>query len=112
MWEDPCNVLKPHYRFESCPDYQTKHMNMRPDLESIPTPALNDFPSEYMPNADELRQRHEVNIQFLTSGCVVRVGCKSIAFTDIDIAAREVAAYVKDPIASYKKWADTLNVKF
>jgi hypothetical protein len=21
MWEDPSNVLKPHYRFESCPDY-------------------------------------------------------------------------------------------
>lgn len=28
MWEDPFNVLKPHYRFESCPDYSfgtTKH---------------------------------------------------------------------------------------
>jgi hypothetical protein len=74
-----------------------------------------DHPSysrEYIPSKNELRQRHEVNIQFLSYGCVVRVGCKSIAFIDYKEAIDAVKAYAEDPIAAYKKWGVLLDVKF
>jgi len=35
MWEDPCNVLKPHYRFESCSYYKNKIMTKEKYLEIL-----------------------------------------------------------------------------
>lgn len=65
----------------------------------------------YVPSANELRQRHQINIEFLSSGCVVRIGCKSIAFTNYERALSEINAYVNNPIEAYKKWAKELNVE-
>jgi hypothetical protein len=33
MWEDPCKVLKPHYRFESCPDYKKTNKMEKESME-------------------------------------------------------------------------------
>lgn len=82
---------------------------MRPDLSHVPEPQ-NDYSDQYIPTADQLRQQYEVTIQFFTSGCVVRVGCKSIAFTDPLAAMAELTDYVKDPAASYKKWSKALDL--
>ena len=89
---------------------------MRPlPEEEVPQP-VNEAPmreqyEQYKPSADEIRKRHGINIEFLDSGCVVRIGCKSIAFTNYQSAMSELAAYVKDPIAAYQKWGRELNVK-
>jgi hypothetical protein len=74
----------------------------------VPEPPMA---REYIPSADELRERHEIRIQFLSYGCVVHVGCKSIAFTDYVTAIDQIKAYAKDPITAYKNWGDLLNVK-
>lgn len=73
--------------------------------------AYEEKKAEYIPPASDLRKRHEIRIEFLDSGCVVRVGCKSIAFNDYRNAMEEVNAYVKDPIAAYKKWSKELGVE-
>ncbi len=67
--------------------------------------------AEYIPPANEVRRRHEIRIEFLDKGCVVRVGCKAIAFNDYEEAMKELNAYVKDPIAAYKKWGEELGVE-
>ena len=66
---------------------------------------------EYIPPANEVRRRHDIRIEFLDKGCVVRVGCKSIAFNDYEEAMKELNAYVKDPIAAYKKWGKELGAE-
>ena len=69
---------------------------------------LEDYPihgeKEYIrPRMDYLRE-FEINIRFLSLGCLVRVGCKEIAFTSIDEAMKEVNAYVTNPKASTDKF--------
>lgn len=85
---------------------------MGPDQE----PVRDGYQAEpraeqYIPPPDELRQRHSIQIEFLSIGCIVRIGCKSIAFSDIDNAMCEVNAYVKDPVEAYKKWSKVLGVQ-
>jgi hypothetical protein len=52
---------------------------------------------EYVrPKMDYLRD-YEINIRFLSLGCLVRVGCKEIAFTSIQEAMQEINEYVANP---------------
>lgn len=57
-----------------------------------------------------LRQHHIV-IEFLHRGCIVRVGCKSIAFESNNEAIRKIQQYASDPIGMEKIWKDILNTK-
>ena len=68
------------------------------DLERIPEPQ------EYIPSRTELLQRHEIVIQFMSVGCVIRIGCKSIPFESVDQAMKELNEYVNNPRKSTKKW--------
>jgi len=86
---------------------------MRPlPEEEVPQPVNEVLMKEpYKPSAHDVRKRHGINIEFLDSGCVVRIGCKSIAFTNYQSAMSELNEYVKDPITAYQKWDRELNVK-
>ena len=68
------------------------------DLDRIPEPQ------EYIPSRTELLQRHEIVIQFMSIGCVIRIGCKSIPFESVDEAMKELNEYVNNPHKSTKKW--------
>jgi hypothetical protein len=56
---------------------------------------------------DEIRQlkNFDIKIEFFDRGCVVRVGCKSLAFQSVEEAIAELTAYTKDPIGVGKKHA-------
>jgi hypothetical protein len=70
--------------------------------------SLDEACKEYIrPRMDYLRD-YEINIRFLSVGCVVRVGCKEIAFTSIEEAMEEVNAYVANP----KRTTDRYNKLF
>ena len=56
-----------------------------------------------MTRQDYLRQWH-VNIKFLHVGCVIQVGCKEIAFSDITTAMQEFNEYVNNPEKTQEKW--------
>ena len=45
----------------------------------------------------EILKRWEVSIHALDRGCVVKVGCKSIAFTSIEAAYKEIGRYIENP---------------
>jgi hypothetical protein len=59
---------------------------------------------EYIPSKLELLQRHEIVIQFMSVGCLIRIGCKSIPFESVEDAMKELNAYVNNPHESIKKW--------
>ena len=68
-------------------------------------PMLGDLAKEeYKPSKQEVLNRYEIRIQFLSIGCIVNVGCKSIAFNDIGEAIKAVNAYVEDPVKESEKW--------
>ena len=52
---------------------------------------------EYIRPKMEYLREHEINIRFLSVGCIVRVGCKEIAFKSIQEAMQEVNEYVANP---------------
>jgi hypothetical protein len=53
-------------------------------------------------------REYPINIEFLSIGCIVRVGCKSIPFTSIDDAMKEINAYVADPSKEQQRWRKLL----
>lgn len=61
-------------------------------------------PCQYTPSRSQALTEYPINIEFLTIGCIVSVGCKRIPFTSVDEAMKEINAYVKDPVASQKAW--------
>ena len=59
---------------------------------------------EYIPNKQQILRDYEINIRFLSVGCVVRVGCKEIPFTNVGEAMVELNKYVSNPYEETKKW--------
>jgi hypothetical protein len=45
----------------------------------------------------EILKHWEIGIQVLDRGCVVKVGCKSIAFTSIEAGYKEIGRYLENP---------------
>lgn len=64
---------------------------------------------EYRPSNKEALREYEINIRFLSRGCVVRVGCKEIAFEDYTNAMAAINAYVANPWAEQQKWRKILD---
>ena len=64
---------------------------------------------EYVrPRMDYLRD-YEINIRFLSLGCIVRVGCKEIAFKSIEEAMQEINEYVANPRLLEEKYNKLFN---
>ena len=65
--------------------------------------------SKYRPSNNEALREYEIRIRFLNRGCVVRVGCKEIAFEDYTNAMVAINAYVANPWEEQKKWRKILD---
>ena len=65
---------------------------------------------EYKPSNQQLLQEYDINIQFLSRGCIVRVGCKSIAFESVESAMKEINEYVNNSYETQKKWRKLLDM--
>jgi hypothetical protein len=76
---------------------------------NVPEPTMEKCVEEYKPSNQEALREYEINIRFLSRGCVVRVGCKEIAFEDPDYAMAQINAYVSNPWEEQKKWRKILD---
>jgi hypothetical protein len=81
-----------------------------PEPTSIPRmdQDIKDCQEYVRPRMDYLRE-HEISIRFLSLGCIVRVGCKEIAFTSIEDAMKEINTYVANPKASTDRFNQLFN---
>lgn len=79
--------------------------------EPLPHPlnAISDVPQEYIPSKTSMLREFEINIQFLSRGCVIRVGCKSIPFESLELAMTQLNRYVNDPYTTRKEWDKILD---
>ena len=56
------------------------------------------------PTRMEALREFRVEIEFLSIGCVVRVGCKSVPFSTVKEAMIVLNEYVANPIETRKVW--------
>ena len=59
---------------------------------------------EYIPNKQQILREYNIDIRFLSRGCIVKVGCKEIAFTNVGDAMVELNKYVSNPYEEGKRW--------
>jgi hypothetical protein len=78
------------------------------ERQTEPMPVV-DQPHEYRPSNLEVLQEYEIRLQFLSLGCIVHVGCKSIAFETIESAMKELNEYVNNTYETQKKWRKILD---
>lgn len=76
-----------------------------------PGPALSggtviqdDCVKEYRPSRMECLRDYQINIRFLSIGCVIEVGCKSIPFTTIKEGMEALNQYVAKPYETRQIW--------
>jgi hypothetical protein len=87
-------------------------MQEEPRLDSMPgrVEPMTKMEGEYRPSKQEALRDHEINIRFLSRGCIVRVGCKEIPFEDVSRAMDEINAYVLgDTYEAQKNWCKLLD---
>ena len=72
-------------------------------------PMTDESAKGYEPTNQQLLQQHEVRLQFLSRGCIVYVGCKSIAFDSVETAMKELNYYVTNTFESEKAWRIVLD---
>lgn len=65
---------------------------------------VEEITKDYIPKRQEILREYEIGIRFLSIGCVIRVGCKEIPFTDVNEAMIELSNYVSNPYEEVKKW--------
>jgi hypothetical protein len=83
---------------------------MREQLEPIPEPTVS-CEKEYRPSKQEALRDYEINIRFLSRGCVVKVGCKEIAFEDVSKAMAQLNEYISgDTWEVQNKWRKLLEM--
>lgn len=80
----------------------------QPAIRPMPEPTV-ELKEEYRPSNQEALREYEVRLQFLHRGCIVHVGCKSIAFETVESAMFEVNKYVDSPYDSQVKWRKILS---
>jgi len=81
-----------------------------------PEPALgrgamiqDECAKEYRPSRTELLGWHQINIKFLSIGCVIEVGCKSVPFSTVKEGMEALNAYVANPYEVTKIWNERFS---
>jgi len=77
--------------------------------EPMPYQPPTDAPQEYRLTNQEALREYEIRLQFLNRGCIVHVGCKSIAFETVESAMKEVNEYINNTWESQQRWRKLLN---
>ena len=79
-----------------------------PLAEMMKTDGLT-LKEKYRSSNQEALREYEINIKFLSRGCIVSVGCKQIAFESIENAMKAINDYVTNPWEEQEKWHKILN---
>lgn len=66
----------------------------------------DDSIKEYRPSRTECLRDHHINIEFLSIGCIIRIGCKSVPFSTIDEGMKALNEYVANPYEQRKIWEE------
>lgn len=74
------------------------------EIASMPEPD-NDV-VRYTPTKQEALRDYSIHIEFLSIGCIIRVGCKSVPFSTVKEGMEALNAYVANPYEVRKVWEE------
>jgi hypothetical protein len=77
-------------------------------MEQLKVTTDFDKLKEYRPSKQQALSQYEINIQFMSRGCVIRVGCKSIPFSNTEEAINELQKYFDNPYDIQQQWSNQL----
>jgi hypothetical protein len=79
-------------------------------LQDIPEPIEEQIAvkTEETPSRQYYLREYPIKIEFLSIGCIVTVGCKTIPFTSVDEAMKEINAYITNPSKEQQRWREIL----
>lgn len=77
---------------------------MREDQPVAAPRMIDDYVEEYRPLRNEALRDYRIEIEFLSIGCVIRIGCKSIPFSSVKQGIEALNQYVNDPVSLRKLW--------
>jgi hypothetical protein len=88
-------------------------MNETLGLENRPISELSrgamiqdECVKEYRPSRTECLRDYQINIRFLSIGCVIEVGCKSVPFSTVEEGMKALNDYVANPYETRKIWEE------
>ena len=73
------------------------------------TRVQQDCVKEYRPSRMECLRNYGINIRFLSIGCIIEVGCKSIPFSTVKQGMEALNQYVNDPVTLTKLWQERFD---
>jgi hypothetical protein len=68
------------------------------------TRVQEDCEKQWRPTRMECLRNHQINIEFLSMGCIIRVGCMSIPFQFVNDAVDAIKAYTENPYEERQRW--------
>ncbi len=68
-----------------------------------------NYGSKHERSKQQLLSDYEIHIKFLSSGCVINIGCKSIAFSSSEEAIAELNRYFENPSKVDDEWQIKFN---
>ena len=68
-----------------------------------------DSPKEYRPSNKDVLRDYPVQIEFLSMGCIIRVGCKSIPFSTVEEGMKALNDYVSNAYETRKLWEERFS---
>lgn len=83
-------------------------MNIHSLTELLDTTEAKDTEYKKGCTKQQLLSRYSIKIDFLSRGCIVNIGCKTIPFEKVEDAITEISRYVNNPEEVEKEY----NEKF
>ena len=68
-----------------------------------------DCVKEYRPSRMECLRDYSINIEFLSIGCIIRVGCKSVPFATVKEGLKALNDYIANPYETRKIWEERFS---
>jgi len=72
-------------------------------------PIMDPPPKMARRSKQQLLSDYEIHIKFLSSGCLINVGCKSIGFSSSEEAIAELNRYFENPSKVDDEWQIKFN---
>ena len=76
------------------------------ETEAVCPPSIVACEKEWRPSKTELLKEYRVQIEFLSIGCVIHVGCKSIPFPTVSEGMKALNEYIDNPFDTRKIWEE------
>jgi hypothetical protein len=74
-------------------------------------PDPNECVEKYQPSRNECLRNYSISIDFLSMGCIVRVGCMSIPFQYVNDAIDAIKLYTDNPYEERQRWEKLIEEK-